>query len=226
MERLDEGEFLNDNLIEFFLKYFSHSLFSDKSDDFHIFSTFFIHQLMTETSKKDKSIAYDKVSRGTRDAKIFQKKFLLIPINESLHWYLTVVVDPGKLLDEATASECQLLIFDSLHLKHRWVPPIVLEYLKHESLDKLKTEISETVTLRATYPNIQQQKNHCDCGIFVLHYAHTLLRNPKGVVEASKGRARLDTPEFGTLSEIRSRRHSFRQILLMEIKGFADRLKG
>ncbi len=36
-----------------------------------------------------------QVSRWTKNVDVFSKRFLLIPVNEALHWSLALVVNPG-----------------------------------------------------------------------------------------------------------------------------------
>ncbi|CAK9784914.1 unnamed protein product [Cutaneotrichosporon oleaginosum] len=48
--------------------------------------------------------AYDAVKRWTKKAEIFNKKFIVIPVNESYHWYLAVIYNPRATLDRARAA--------------------------------------------------------------------------------------------------------------------------
>ncbi|KAJ3111065.1 hypothetical protein HDU96_006028 [Phlyctochytrium bullatum] len=218
LERLQENEFLNDNIMEFFFKYLTNFLFSDKTDQFHIFGTFFFHQLVGKEEKKDRrdrtvTINYEKVQRATKDVDIFKKRFLIIPINENLHWYLAVVVNAAAFLEGSSPDEQgYLLIFDSLNNKHPNVGKVLYEYLRMEAKEKHNKTLN-IGSLQANYPKIQHQNNFSDCGIFVLHYAHTMLRNPDYFMSQAVKKAKMDTPEFGTLGEIRSRRHSIRALL-------------
>ncbi|KAH9263840.1 hypothetical protein BASA83_012717 [Batrachochytrium salamandrivorans] len=104
-ERLNEGVFLNDSIIEFYLKYLQQDSNSGLDPkNVHIFSTFFYQTLTRNTSKccptKDSYLesGYNRVKSWTTKVNIFEKKFLVIPINEDLHWYLAIVYNPGALL--------------------------------------------------------------------------------------------------------------------------------
>ncbi|KAJ3095978.1 hypothetical protein HDU97_006327 [Phlyctochytrium planicorne] len=214
LERLEEGEFLNDNIIEFFLKYLSLYLCADKAEDFHIYSTFFFQQLRAKGSGKGdrNAIAYEKVQRGTKDIDIFQKKYLLIPINENLHWYLAIVKDPCKLLEEKPEPHpAQLFIFDSLDRKHSEVKVILTEYLRSEAQAKLGKPVKSS--LENHYAKVRKQENHFDCGIHILHYAHTLLRNPDRVSELAMKKESMSVDEFGSLEEFRNGRYFLKNLI-------------
>ncbi|KAI1319067.1 hypothetical protein EDD11_004956 [Mortierella claussenii] len=98
MSRLNEGEFLNDTLIEFGLKYVHanvESRNSELADKTYIFNSFFYERLLT---KSGKGIQYEAVKSWTNKIDIFSKKYIVIPIHEQVHWYLAIVTNPGLLL--------------------------------------------------------------------------------------------------------------------------------
>ena len=49
-------------------------------------------QYYTEIANGD----LQKVLKWTTDVDLFKKKFIIVPINDSLHWSLLVVVNPGN----------------------------------------------------------------------------------------------------------------------------------
>ncbi|CAF0798384.1 unnamed protein product, partial [Brachionus calyciflorus] len=101
---LKEGEFLNDNIISFYLKYLLYEVLSpDDRKRTHIFDTFFYQKLTHQTEiKRTKEEAnlnaaerrYLRVKNWTRNVNIFEKDFLIIPINKNVHWYLAIVCYP------------------------------------------------------------------------------------------------------------------------------------
>lgn len=99
-DRLQEGEFLNDTVIEFGLKYHLEQIrIRDEHlfNSLYVFNTFFYRQLTKSKNKPNEM--YQHVRKWTAKTDIFAKKFLVIPINEHLHWYLAIVLNPGKALD-------------------------------------------------------------------------------------------------------------------------------
>lgn len=98
IERLDEGEFLNDNLIAFYLRYLEHRLELKNRKDFeriYFQNTFFYKTLSSGRGRN--SINYDAVKRWTK-GDIFKYDYIIVPVNENFHWYLAIICHPGKLL--------------------------------------------------------------------------------------------------------------------------------
>ncbi|XP_062605609.1 sentrin-specific protease 6-like [Saccostrea cucullata] len=103
---LQEGEFLNDVIIDFYLKYLFLSVLSDKDRErTHIFSSFFFKRLTQrqgrcgpEDNMADKTPAEKKharVKNWTKKVDLFEKDFIFVPINEHSHWFLAVICFPG-----------------------------------------------------------------------------------------------------------------------------------
>lgn len=101
---LAPGEFLNDVIIDFYLKYiFFEKLSPADKERTHILSSFFYKRLTqrstnsssdTFTSTQDRM--HSQVRTWTKNVDIFEKDFVIVPINESSHWYLAVICFPGK----------------------------------------------------------------------------------------------------------------------------------
>ncbi|KAM6292085.1 sentrin-specific protease 7 isoform 2-T2 [Porphyrio hochstetteri] len=112
LECLEYGEFLNDVIIDFYLKY----LLLEKvpkhlADRTHIFSSFF-YKCLTRTEKNSEgdlkvSAAqrrHKRVRTWTRRINIFNKDYIFVPVNEESHWYIAVICFPW--LEEAVYEEC------------------------------------------------------------------------------------------------------------------------
>uniref|UniRef100_A0A8B9GK70 Ubiquitin-like protease family profile domain-containing protein n=1 Tax=Astyanax mexicanus TaxID=7994 RepID=A0A8B9GK70_ASTMX len=103
LECLDSGEFLNDVIIDFYLKY----LLVQKAPQAsvkrsHVFSSFFYKQLTRRDNANEDSSStpaqlrrHQRVRTWTRHVDIFEKDFLFVPVNQEAHWYLVVVCFPG-----------------------------------------------------------------------------------------------------------------------------------
>ncbi|KGL72268.1 Sentrin-specific protease 7, partial [Tinamus guttatus] len=122
LECLEYGEFLNDVIIDFYLKY----LLLEKApkhlaDRTHIFSSFF-YKCLTRTEKNsegDPKVTaaqrrHKRVRTWTRHINIFNKDYIFVPVNEESHWYIAVICFPW--LEEAVYEECphQSSFYDQL----------------------------------------------------------------------------------------------------------------
>ena len=88
LERLDEGQLLNDNLVEFALRYIKEQ-HAETTKSVYQFNTFFYSTLTK--AKRGQRINYDAVKMWTRNIDIFAHDFVVVPINESYHWYVAII---------------------------------------------------------------------------------------------------------------------------------------
>ncbi|XP_029451451.1 sentrin-specific protease 6 isoform X4 [Rhinatrema bivittatum] len=100
---LNEGEFLNDVIIDFYLKYLVLEKLRKDADRIHIFSSFFYKRLNQRERRNFQETAnlsiqqrrHGRVRTWTRHVDIFQKDFIFVPLNEAAHWFLAVICFPG-----------------------------------------------------------------------------------------------------------------------------------
>ncbi|XP_044140846.1 sentrin-specific protease 7 isoform X2 [Bufo gargarizans] len=103
LECLEHGEFLNDVIIDFYLKYLLLEKYpKNLAEKCHVFSSFFFRCL----TRKDNVTNYSnpeipaaqrrhyRVKNWTRHVDIFAKDFIFVPVNENSHWYLIVICFP------------------------------------------------------------------------------------------------------------------------------------
>uniref|UniRef100_A0A1B6GPP2 Ubiquitin-like protease family profile domain-containing protein n=2 Tax=Cuerna arida TaxID=1464854 RepID=A0A1B6GPP2_9HEMI len=107
---LGEDQFLNDVIIDFYLKYVVEKTLSpaDRART-HVFSSFFYKRLTTKPPPKRKSMnpvendptatpaakRHSRVKSWTKNVNLFTKDFIVIPINENSHWFLAIICFPG-----------------------------------------------------------------------------------------------------------------------------------
>ncbi|KAL1131398.1 hypothetical protein AAG570_011015 [Ranatra chinensis] len=109
---LGEDQFLNDVIIDFYLKYLLQTMLSEEDQKrTHVFSSFFYKRLTTRTTPQvglgAKNIEDPKLSPAekrharvkgwTKSVDLFAKDFIIIPINENSHWFLGIICFPGLL---------------------------------------------------------------------------------------------------------------------------------
>ncbi|XP_022521102.2 sentrin-specific protease 7b isoform X1 [Astyanax mexicanus] len=109
LECLRDGEFLNDVIIDFYLKYLQQERADQEvASRSHIFSSFFYKQLTRKDNISEEEAGgtaqyrrHRRVKTWTRHVDIFSKDFLFIPVNQEAHWYLVVICFPGLLQAES-----------------------------------------------------------------------------------------------------------------------------
>ncbi|KAK4453098.1 hypothetical protein QBC34DRAFT_216681 [Podospora aff. communis PSN243] len=101
--RLDEGQCLNDNIIDFGLR-FLFDAFDKKSSltgRVYLHSTHFHTKLTSNKTYKDK-INYDGVKSWTSKVDLLSYDYVVVPVNEQFHWWLAIICNPGRLDPDAT----------------------------------------------------------------------------------------------------------------------------
>ncbi|KDN68858.1 putative Ulp1 protease family protein [Colletotrichum sublineola] len=99
ISRLEEGEYLNDNLIGFYLRYLQVNLERENkalADRVYIMNTYFYPKL-TDV-KAGRGINYEGVKSWTAKIDLFSFDYIVVPVNENAHWYLAIICNPAKLL--------------------------------------------------------------------------------------------------------------------------------
>lgn len=81
LPRLEPGEFLNDTIIDFYLRYIQRSEVSaHRRDQVYIFSSFFYSKLAA--CAKDELGNNKSIHRWTRNVDIFNYRYLVVPVND------------------------------------------------------------------------------------------------------------------------------------------------
>ncbi len=95
LERLDEGEFLNDNVISFALRKVEETMVPEHKANVHFFNTFFYTSLTAKNGKK--AFNYDAVKRWTKNTDLLTVPYTVVPINDNYHWYLAIICNLNNL---------------------------------------------------------------------------------------------------------------------------------
>ncbi|KAH1040315.1 hypothetical protein J1N35_042058 [Gossypium stocksii] len=189
VELLCPETFINDTIIDFYIKYLKNKIQPEKQHRFHFFNSFFFRKL----ADLDKGLsdecqaksAFQRVHKWTRKVDIFEKDYIFIPVNYSLHWSLIVICHPGevaKLKDDATENLLKvpcILHMDSIRGSHRGLKNLFQSYLSEEWKQRHKEAAddvpSKFLNLQFVPLELPQQENSFDCGLFLLHYVERFL---------------------------------------------------
>lgn len=109
---LGEDQFLNDVIIDFYLKYLTLEVLSECDQHrTHVFSSYFYKRLTSPHAQAAESTVplsaaakrHARVQKWTKNVNIFEKEFVIIPINEHAHWFLAIICFPGLVGKVATS---------------------------------------------------------------------------------------------------------------------------
>ncbi|XP_060198215.1 probable ubiquitin-like-specific protease 2B isoform X2 [Lycium barbarum] len=189
--------FVNDTVIDFYIKYLKNGIPPEKRQQYHFFNCFFFRKLAD--MDKDPSSAFDgraaflRVRKWTRKVDLFNKDFVFIPVNYNYHWSLIVICHPGEVAnftdDDTAVSSAKvpcILHMDSFRGSHVGLKDLLRSYLCEEWTERTK-ETSDVVSskfrnLRYIGLELPQQQNLSDCGLFLLHYVEKFLEeDPAGI---------------------------------------------
>ncbi|KAG7206518.1 hypothetical protein KM043_003863 [Ampulex compressa] len=101
---LGEDQFLNDVIIDFYLKYLTLEVLTESDQHrTHVFSSYFYKRLTSPHAQATECTVplspaakrHARVQKWTKNVNIFEKDFIVIPINEHAHWFLAIVCFPG-----------------------------------------------------------------------------------------------------------------------------------
>ncbi|CAE6970456.1 ulp2 [Symbiodinium sp. CCMP2592] len=85
---LEEGNMLNDAVVEFFLQLMTSQLLPNS--DIHLFSTHFYTRL-TAAQAANGMIGWENVKGWTKKTSLFSRKLAIVPINAEMHWWLALI---------------------------------------------------------------------------------------------------------------------------------------
>ncbi|KAK2775696.1 ulp1 protease family protein [Colletotrichum kahawae] len=143
--RLDEGQFMNDNLIWFYMKYLQVKLEKENKqthDRIYFMNTYFYPKL---TEKSGRGINYEGVRSWTTKVDLFSHDYIVVPVNEQAHWYLAIICHPSKLIKPQEVQEVDKEP-PQVAQKEALVSTVG-EQVEQMSLDDPATESKDTVVL-------------------------------------------------------------------------------
>lgn len=173
--------YLNDVIINFYLSYIHNELLNhDLRSKVSLFSTNFYTQLNDGKSKRK----HDNVAKWTKNQNIFEKEYIIIPINdkEMKHWYLAIICFPSDPEPSSSKRDPCILLFDSLGGAWRTeVFDVLRDYLTEEYKAKnphAERKIFNKENMVGQVMNVPQQPNLFDCGLFLLQNVEHFFKEP------------------------------------------------
>ncbi|KKK13695.1 hypothetical protein ARAM_000827, partial [Aspergillus rambellii] len=110
LERLGDREFLNDNLIGFYIRFLEDHLERcnpEAAKRVYFFNSYFFATL-TNLPRGKRGINYAGVQKWTRSVDLFSYDYIVVPINENAHWYVAIICNlpylPGILDDNPAGA--------------------------------------------------------------------------------------------------------------------------
>ncbi|CAN6678921.1 unnamed protein product [Malus baccata var. baccata] len=189
VDLLQPETFINDTIIDFYIKYLKNQIQPEKRHRYHFFNSFFFRKLADldkdPSSVSDGRAAFQRVRKWTRKVDLFEKDYIFIPINFNLHWSLIVICHLGEVPKHNGGDSGNLLKvpcilhMDSIKGSHTGLKNLIQSYLWEEWKER-KKETSEEISskfhnLRFVPLELPQQENSFDCGLFLLHYLELFL---------------------------------------------------
>lgn len=105
-DRLRGDQFLNDNLITFYIRFLQDHLERtnpDAAKRVYFFNSYFFDTL---TNKGTREINYAAVEKWTRSVDLFSYDYIVVPINQNAHWYVAIICNlPSLAVDFAENPE-------------------------------------------------------------------------------------------------------------------------
>uniref|UniRef100_A0A6N2MFT5 Ubiquitin-like protease family profile domain-containing protein n=1 Tax=Salix viminalis TaxID=40686 RepID=A0A6N2MFT5_SALVM len=174
--------FINDTIIDFYIQYLKNKIQPDDRQRFHFFNSFFFRKLADldkgPSSACEGRIAFQRVCKWTRKLNIFEKDYIFIPVNYSLHWSLIVICHPDDESGNSLKVPC-ILHMDSIRGSHKGLKNLIQSYLYEEWRERHNETVDDTLSkflhLRFVPLELPQQGNLYDCGLFLLHYVELFL---------------------------------------------------
>ncbi|XP_023210191.1 sentrin-specific protease 1-like [Centruroides sculpturatus] len=161
METLAGLNWLNDEIINFYMNLLMERSKLDNFPTVYAFNTFFYTKLLNS--------GHSALKRWTRKVDIFEYDMLLIPVHMGMHWCLAVIDFRHK----------KIQYYDSMGGQNDECLNALRTYLQDERMDKKKEEFDMSGWALETVKNIPHQMNGSDCGMFALKYAEYITRDAK-----------------------------------------------
>ncbi|VVB10515.1 unnamed protein product [Arabis nemorensis] len=152
IELLKPRRFVNDTIIDFYIKYLKSRIPPEEQGRFHFFNCFFFRKLANLDKGSPSTFggkeAYQRVQKWTKNVDLFEKDYIFIPINCSFHWSLIIICHPGESVPSHVENPPRLpciLHLDSIKGSHKDglinIFPSPMHGFYHEYLKYIMSEL-------------------------------------------------------------------------------------
>jgi sentrin-specific protease 7 len=197
-DRLEPEVYLNDNLINFYLKFIENVLISEEMRKrCHFFNTYFMAKMLKLWNESNKNIQdhdniYQEMKKWIKKVNLFEKDFIFIPVNINEHWDLIIICYPHRFFSQDNDLPF-LLFFDSLCRMDNIYAFILFQFLSRELRTKMPEKFTNFALPKSfrfnltTLPHYQhmlpKQSNLSDCGLYLLQYIEMFVYNQDHIME-------------------------------------------
>lgn len=190
---LQSPNFLNDTIISLFMQlHLDNEVPYRIKKRIHVFSTFFYSKIKSIRENDMVARRSTSASRWIKDVSIFEKDFLILPICERDHWILVIVCYPANypsreshILPDKKLYEPAVIILNSFTkcapgIKKTLSLFLQLRWLTEKHIPRqFPINNSKKSGIRLLFPQLPQQKNNYNCGIYMLNFFYCFLKNPR-----------------------------------------------
>ncbi|GMR36334.1 hypothetical protein PMAYCL1PPCAC_06529 [Pristionchus mayeri] len=192
---LQEGDYLNDTIIDFYLNHIVEHLLPDEPDRrVTVLPSVFWHNLslrqsslpddvesMTERQKDH--ARFEDILEFVTDFELIDVDYVVIPVNEWEHWSLILVCHPFTPHSRIICFDSQLASDpNDLHS----AAELIADFFKYAHAARGGGGVGGIGRVIVPFipSNLQQQENHYDCGLYVLEYARRFLLDPPKKIDS------------------------------------------
>ncbi|TVU35173.1 hypothetical protein EJB05_17050 [Eragrostis curvula] len=185
MKCLEPEEFLKSPIINFYIQYLKNSR---PRGDMYMFNTYFYCKLKEALSTMgDSDSQFSKLRRWWGSVDIFKKAYLILPINDMVHWSLIIVCMPTNEIEsgpimlhlDSLGLHDSKELFDTIasFLEAEW------RHLQKDSYDvpfsrKIWEHLPRNIDKKGV--PVPRQQNEYDCGLFMLYYIDRFIQEAPG----------------------------------------------
>lgn len=163
LNTLDGLNWLNDEVINFYMELLKQrSIEVDYLPKVHVMNTFFVGKLLQQ--------GHAGVRRWTRKIDVFSYDVIPVPVHVgNVHWCMSIIHIRDKTIK----------YYDSMGHENWAVIDALEQYLRDESMDKLKVALDTSDWTKECVRDCPKQHNGSDCGVFSCMFAEFVCRDSK-----------------------------------------------